>query len=128
VYLFISSLHSGVTVVTFLRTTLCKSNRITSLSLRTCHHPHHSLINIHPTLPSILSEPLDSWRWIGCPETSVTTNQRCLTFQKSEDLMYTEAESWPRLPWDSSIIVFPYSFPYLSDKLQKLHRRKMSSD
>jgi len=31
---------------------------------------------------------------ISCPETSVTTNQRCVTFQKSESLIYTGVEAW----------------------------------
>jgi hypothetical protein len=30
----------------------------------------------------------------GCPETSVTTNQRCVTYHKDEDLIYTAAEAW----------------------------------
>ena len=30
---------------------------------------------------------------IGCPETSVTTNLRCATSQKSEDFTYTVAEA-----------------------------------
>jgi hypothetical protein len=28
---------------------------------------------------------------IGFPETSVTTNQHCITFQQPEDLIYTDA-------------------------------------
>jgi len=31
---------------------------------------------------------------IGCTETSVTTNLRCVTSQKSEDIIYTAAEAW----------------------------------
>jgi len=53
--------------------------------------------------------PLDLWTWdrwaiptawhllkgpISCPETSVNTKQRCVTFQKSETLIYTGAEAW----------------------------------
>ena len=30
---------------------------------------------------------------IGCPETMVTTNQRCVISQKSEDLIYIVAEA-----------------------------------
>jgi hypothetical protein len=30
---------------------------------------------------------------IGSPETSVTYGQRCATFEKSEDLIYTAAEA-----------------------------------
>ena len=30
---------------------------------------------------------------MGCHDTSVTVNIRCVTFQKSEDLIYTAAES-----------------------------------
>ena len=30
---------------------------------------------------------------IGCPETSVTTNLRCVKSQKNEDLVYTVAEA-----------------------------------
>ena len=31
---------------------------------------------------------------VGCPETSVTTNLRCVTSQKSEDHIYTAKEAW----------------------------------
>jgi hypothetical protein len=31
---------------------------------------------------------------IGCPETSVPSNQQCVTPQKSEDLIYTAPEVW----------------------------------
>jgi hypothetical protein len=30
---------------------------------------------------------------IGCPETLATTNQHCITYQKSDDLIYTTAEA-----------------------------------
>ena len=30
---------------------------------------------------------------IGCPETSATTNLRCVTLQKSNELIYTAAEA-----------------------------------
>ena len=34
----------------------------------------------------------------SCPETSVTTDQRRVTFQKSDDVIYTEAKDWnPRM-------------------------------
>jgi hypothetical protein len=37
---------------------------------------------------------------IACPETSVTNYQRCVTSQKSEDIMYTAAEVYDqRLLW-----------------------------
>jgi len=31
---------------------------------------------------------------VGCSETSVTTNLRCVIFQKSENLIYSTAEAW----------------------------------
>jgi PHD/YefM family antitoxin component YafN of YafNO toxin-antitoxin module len=31
---------------------------------------------------------------LGCSETSVTTDLRCVTSQKSEDLIYVAAEAW----------------------------------
>jgi hypothetical protein len=46
-------------------------------------------------VPGILLGLLDplTMVWIGCPETSVTTNQRCITSQKSEDLKYVSGYS-----------------------------------
>jgi hypothetical protein len=37
--------------------------------------------------------PLKMWP-VVCPETSVTTSRRCVTFQKSEDLIYIVAQAW----------------------------------
>jgi hypothetical protein len=36
---------------------------------------------------------------MGCPETSVTITLRCVTFQKSEGLIYTAAEAWNHKRW-----------------------------
>jgi hypothetical protein len=32
--------------------------------------------------------------WIVYPEMSITNNQRCVTYQKSEGLLYTVEEAW----------------------------------
>ena len=37
----------------------------------------------------------------GCPETSVTTNLRCLTSQKSEGLNYRTTKAWNFAYWQS---------------------------
>jgi hypothetical protein len=31
--------------------------------------------------------------FVGCPETSPATNRRCVTSQRSEDIIYTAAEA-----------------------------------
>jgi hypothetical protein len=60
------------------------------LGLEICQPP-----GLHP---SQMLSSVTAWPWkmgpISCPESSVTTNKRCITFQKREDLNYTMAAAW----------------------------------
>ena len=41
-----------------------------------------------------ITQSIPKMDWIGCPETSVTTNLRRVTSQKSEGLIYAAAKPW----------------------------------
>jgi hypothetical protein len=66
------------------------------LSLETDHHPHHHLHNIASTCSrhSSWTTWLLKMGRICRPDTSVATNQRRVTSQKSEDFNYTAVEPW----------------------------------
>jgi hypothetical protein len=62
---------------------------------------------------------------IGCTETSVTTNQRRVTPQKSEDLIYTAAEAWNHADTKQFVASLPPSLPSLQKGVPKRKRHKV---
>jgi len=79
----------------------CKVDHVSSYpSLRTKPNQRLRIAQFSLTIPGASQSVNALTLWplkmgpIGCPETSLTTNQRCVTFQKKDDLIYTAAEAW----------------------------------